>query len=67
MKPALITSPLKEDGRDSINMVRIDRLEKDGKPTQYQLSYEDGTIYEVDQYTAEWLESMTRSLLKIRM
>lgn len=67
MKPTLITSPLKEDGRDSINMVRIDRLEKDGKPTQYQLSYEDGTIYEVDQYTAEWLESMTRSLLKIRM
>lgn len=67
MKPTLITIPLKEDGRDSINMVRIDRLEKDGKPTQYQLSYEDGTIYEVDQYTAEWLESMTRSLLKIRM
>lgn len=67
MIPTLLTSPLKEDGRDNINMVRIDRLEKGGQPTQYQLRYEDGTIYEVDQYTAEWLESMTRSLLKIRM
>lgn len=67
MTPTLLSSPLTGDGLSVSTLVRIDRLEKDGELTRYQLQYEDGTIYEIDQYTAEWLDSMTRSLLKIRM
>lgn len=67
MAPTLLSSPLTGDGLSVSTLVRIDRLEKDGELTRYQLQYEDGTIYEIDQYTAEWLDSMTRSLLKIRM
>lgn len=67
MTPTLLSSPLTEDGRSASSLVRIDRLEKDGELTRYQLQYEDGTVYEIDQDTAKWLDSMTRSLLKVRM
>lgn len=48
MTPTLLSSPLTGDGLSVSTLVRIDRLEKDGELTRYQLQYEDGTIYEID-------------------
>lgn len=60
-------TPVLLEKTKTTTMVHIDRLETDREPAQYRLCYEDGTAYEIDEYTANWLTSMMQSLLKIRM
>lgn len=51
--------------RRTISMLWMTKSRASGEPL-YRLAFEDGAIYEVDEFTAVELEKLARNYLKVR-